>query len=86
MAVYRPSDGTWHWIQSSTSQAVNPSAFGIAGDIPVPGDFDGDGKTDMAVYRPSDGTWHWLSTSTGQAVNPSAFGIAGDVPVPGDFE
>ena len=29
--------------------------WGFAGDVPIAGDFDGDGRTDIAVFRPSTG-------------------------------
>jgi len=31
--------------------------FGQHEDIPVPGDYDGDGLADIATWRPSDGHW-----------------------------
>src|SRR5690606_3677961 len=32
--------------------------WGVANDIPVAADYDGDGDTDMAVFRPSTGRWY----------------------------
>ena len=83
IAVFRPSDGTWYSISSSTRefQAVR---FGLAGDKVVPGDYDADGKTDFAVFRPSDGFWYVYRSTQGLYIVP--FGMQGDVPVAGDYD
>jgi hypothetical protein len=45
------------------------------GDIPAPGDYDGNGRTDIAVFRPSSGYWF----VKGQMI--VQWGTSGDVPL-----
>ena len=51
----------------------------------LPGDFDGDGRTDTTVFRPSTGIRYTRDSSTGNTAFYQ-WGANGDVPVPGDYD
>lgn len=72
----------WHILGGASGGFLE---WGMASDVPVPADYDGDGLTDVAIWRPSDGTW-WIQKSASRAIEVSQWGLSGDVPMPGDFD
>jgi hypothetical protein len=95
-----PSNGIYT-IRVHKSQFNTPSTdLGVAwtrvqrscnlGDVPVPGDYDGDGKEDKARWCPGDGVWfveYADPTRSPTAIEwGSALFGANDRPVPGDFD
>ncbi len=71
IALYRPANGNWYVIPSVAQNAITPAAqrltfaWGTAGDIPQPADYDGDRRTDFAVFRPANGTWYLSNSNNG---------------------
>jgi len=58
--------------------------WGVTGDLPVAGDYDGDGKSDSAVFRPSTGVWWIFQSSTATPLGVQ-WGASGDVPIPSAY-
>ena len=100
LAVYRPNTGQVVVLNTNAAPGTSPLVtFTLpgtkAGDVPLKGDFFGDGRDDPAVYRPSDGTWIIMRTTrlaNGTIANggiDTLKGFSGGgpdvVPVPMDF-
>ena len=70
------------FIQTSSSGCTASSvyAWGAGTAMPVPGDYDGDGKTDVAVLRRATGQWFVLQPGSGFATPATyAWGGVGDI-------
>ena len=65
--------------------AVAIRDWGLAGDVPVAADFDGDGKADVAVFRRSLGRW-LITSSVNGTYQPIDWGLSSDVTVPADYD
>jgi hypothetical protein len=70
----------WYIFRSSDN-GVGIVTWGNATDVPVPGDYDGDGKDDQAVFR--NGTWFVFQSTAGPLT--ASFGVTGDIPVPSKY-
>ena len=91
MAVWRGAAGRWYLLLSSTSFLYSHArevqwGDASAGDVPLAGDYDGDGRTDLVLWRRPAGRWYFKRAdasifdrgTTVQWGNPAAQ----DVPIP----
>jgi hypothetical protein len=103
IGLYRPAGSplnqttTAQWLLRNSNAAGNPDIsffYGGPGDLPVVGDWDGNGTTTIGLFRPagspSNNTTEdqWLlrnSNSTGNADLSFSYGGPGDQPVVGDW-
>lgn len=94
-AVMRQSDssgtalnGIWYILENGGSGqiVVRQFGYGYAGpqnDLPICGDYNGDGKQDIAVYRRANRTFYWLNSPDFNNFSFQQWGAAsgGNLPV-----
>jgi hypothetical protein len=86
VGVYRPSTTTFYLRNSNSSgpaDLVVPS--GALGDIPLAGDWNGDGIATVGLYRPSNNTFYLRAANSATApYTVIPYGAPGDIPIVGD--
>jgi len=86
VVVYGTVNGWWQIKRLSDNYQTNVW-FGGEGYVPVPGDYDGDGRVDLAVYRAASASWYikpGLDSDDLSELRP--WGGVGYEPVVGDFD
>jgi len=80
--LYFDANGDRYWTAGDTM-----GWFGTTGDLPVAGDWDGDGKDEIAVFR--NGGWYLDANGEGYWTTGDTtgwFGATGDLPAAGDWD
>jgi hypothetical protein len=73
--------------KSLTDEELEVTDKSPSSDIPVSGDFDGDGIDDPGAFTPSTGEWRLFLSSVRYAPSePLVWGGQNDVPVPADYD
>ncbi|MEP7289307.1 MAG: choice-of-anchor Q domain-containing protein [Chloroflexota bacterium] len=89
IGVFRPSTATFYLRNSNTTGSADiTTALGVSTDLPVVGDWNGDGIDTVGIYRSSTGQFFLRDSNTAGApiVYSFALGVNGDVPMAGDWD
>ncbi len=77
MGIFRPSSRQFIF----NTAPVTRTSFGMSTDIPITGDWNGDGVTDVGVFRPSSRQFIFNTAP----VTRTFFGLSTDIPITGDW-
>jgi len=93
LSLYRPSEARFYIINhlgqggGGLGAADYSFLFGVPGDVPFPGDFNGDSIDTVGLRRSSDGFVYLRnSNTTGVADISYIYGNPGDIPFAGDWD
>jgi hypothetical protein len=100
ITLFRPHERKWYTVTSKKNFAYEEtdpgtfsvSSFGDATGVPVPADYDGDGKMDLAQFAESGSpgfcTWSvkYSSQPVTAAASTTTWGFCSDTPLPADFD
>ena len=79
--------GMWHLSAVNGSGGTKSFFYGNPGDLPIAGDWDGDGIDTPGLYRQSDGFFYTRdSNNAGPADDECFAGNPNDVPLSGDWD
>ena len=81
IGIFRNSTGDWKLDYNNSGVVDAVMHFGIHGDTPITGDWNGDGITDIGVFRPS--SWQFIFNTA--PVTRTTFGLSTDIPITGDW-
>lgn len=88
VGIYRDSDRSWHVRNVNGPGAADFGfPFGDPSDVPLVGDWNGDGTDTIGVYRPGSGQWFLRNSNTpGSADLTLIYGILHEKPVIGNWD
>ncbi len=74
------------FVRRSTDNTTQVTQFGLGSDLIVPGDYDGDGRTDFAVVRTGTLYYWYIMNSSDNSVRVVQFGEEPDFTTQADYD
>jgi PKD repeat protein len=86
VGIFRNPGGTWYLDYNNTGTVDKSFHFGEPGDIPITGDWDGNGIDGIAIFRPSTGYWYFDNNFDGSVDKSFRYGGSSDRIIKGDWD